>query len=126
VRNPEAGAVRSLEELAFIWHERAARSNRTYDGFYPSVHLTYNFTEKFQARAAFAKTCGRPNFSFIIPNVTVNEFTDPADESLVTGGRLNMRNPGLLPWAADNYDLTAEYPNRLGGIATEIGIRGSF
>jgi len=110
------GAANSLQELPFIWQERAARSNRTYDGFYPSVHLTYNFTEKLQARAAFAKTYGRPNFSFIIPSVTVNEFTDPEDDSVVTGGRLNMRNPGLLPWAADNYDLTLEYYTNQGGM----------
>lgn len=114
VRNPEAGAVRSLEELPFIWHERAARSDRTYDGLYPSVHLTYNFTEKLQARAAFAKTYGRPNFTFIIPNVEVNESI--GEDGDVTGGRLRMRNPGLLPWAADNYDLTVEYYTDQGGM----------
>lgn len=113
VRRPEVGAANSLQELPYIWMERAARSNRTYDGFYPSVHLTYNFTEKFQARAAYAKTYGRPNFSFIIPNITVNEFIDTEGGS--TGGRLNMRNPGLLPWKADNYDLTAEYYTDQGG-----------
>ena len=107
VRIPGAGASGSLEELPFLWQERAAHSRRTYDGYYPSVHLTYNFTEKLQARAAFAQTYGRPNFDQIIPLVTVNEFTDADD--VVTGGRLSMRNPGLLPWAANNYDLTTEY-----------------
>lgn len=114
VRNPAVGAAGSLQELPFIWQERAAVSQRSYDGFYPSVHLTYNFTEKLQTRAAFAQTYGRPNFSFIIPNVVVNEFTGASGD--VTGGRLTMRNPGLLPWSADNYDLTVEYYTDQGGV----------
>ncbi|MBI4626945.1 MAG: TonB-dependent receptor [Verrucomicrobia bacterium] len=114
VRNPAAGAAGSMEELAVTWRERAAVSNRTYDGFYPSVHATYNFTERLQARAAFAQTYGRPDFSFIIPNVVVNEFS--GSDGDVTGGRLTMRNPGLLPWSADNYDLTLEYYTDQGGV----------
>lgn len=114
VRNPEAGAPNSLEELDFIWHERASRSNRTYDGFYPSVHLTYSITNRLQARAAYAKTYGRPNFTFIIPNTVVNEFE--GEDGNVTGGRLTVRNPGLLPWTADNYDLTLEYYTDGGGV----------
>ena len=114
VRNPAAGAANSLEELALVWKERAAISQRTYDGFYPSVHITYNFTEKLQSRLAYAQSYGRPNFSFIIPNVVVNEFTGADGD--VTGGRLTMRNPGLLPWSADNYDFTTEYYTAHGGV----------
>ena len=114
VRNPAAGAANSLEELAVIWKERAAISGRTYDGLYPSVHLTYSLTEKLQSRLAYAKSYGRPDFSFIIPNVVVNEFTGAAGD--VTGGRLTMRNPGLLPWSAENYDLTTEYYTDRGGV----------
>lgn len=114
VRKPEAGAAGSLQELDFIWHERAARSKRTYDGYYPSLHLTYNFTEKFQSRAAYAKTYGRPNFSFVIPRTVVTEFTNQT--GAVTGGQLTVRNPGLLPWTADNYDLTTEYYTDQGGV----------
>jgi iron complex outermembrane receptor protein len=114
VRKPEAGAAGSLQELDFIWHERATRSKRSYDGYYPSLHLTYNFTEKLQSRAAYAKTYGRPNFSFIIPRTVVSEFTNQAGD--VTGGRLTVRNPGLLPWSAENYDITTEYYTDQGGV----------
>lgn len=114
VRRPEAGEVRSLEELALIWKARGAVSERSYDGFYPSVHITYNITEKLQSRVAWAQTYGRPNFSFIIPNIVVNEFTGADGD--VTGGRLTMRNPGLLPWSADNYDFTTEYYTEHGGV----------
>lgn len=114
VRRPEVGASNSLQELPYIWIERGARAGRNYDGYYPSLHLTYNFTEQFQMRAAFAQTYGRPDFSFIIPSVTVNEFTDSGGS--ITGGRLTQRNPGLLPWSADNYDLTIEYYTNQGGV----------
>ena len=114
VRRPEVGAANSIEELPFVWQARAARSERSYDGWYPSVHITYNWTEKLQSRLAWAQTYGRPNFSFIIPNVVVNEFTNTSGD--VTGGRLTMRNPGLLPWTADNYDITTEYYTDHGGV----------
>jgi TonB-dependent receptor len=114
IRKPEAGTSGSLQEIELTWHERAARTKRTYDGYYPSLHLTYNFTEKLLARAAYAKTYGRPDFSFIIPRTVVSEFTDSDGD--VSGGRLTVRNPGLLPWTADNYDLTLEYYTDQGGV----------
>lgn len=113
IRRPEAGATGSMEQVNLTWRERASRSKRTYDDFYPSVHLTYNITEKFLARAAYAKTYGRPNFTFIIPNTVINEFENAAGD--VTGGRLTVRNPGLRPWTADNFDLSVEYYTDQGG-----------
>ena len=56
IRKPEAGAAGSREQVNLTWHERASRSKRTYDDYYPSLHLTYNMTERFLARAAYAKT----------------------------------------------------------------------
>jgi iron complex outermembrane receptor protein len=113
IRRAVAGATGSIEQIELTWHERKARSKRSYDDFYPSVHFTYNMTEKFLARAAYAKTYGRPDFTFIIPNTVINEFEN--SEGDVTGGRLTVRNPGLLPWTADNYDISIEYYTDQGG-----------
>jgi len=113
IRRTDAGATGSVEQMQLIWHERASRAKRSYDGFYPSLHLTYNITERLQARAAYARTYGRPNFTFIIPNTVVSEFVD--GEGDVTGGRLTVRNPGLRPWTADNFDLSLEYYTDQGG-----------
>ena len=119
IRKPAAGAAGSLEELFFTRKERANAANRSYDGYYPSVHLTYLATEKFQLRAAYAKTYGRPDFSNIIPNATITEndlefSTDPN----ASPGTISVRNTGLKPWIAQNYDLSAEYYTENGGLIT--------
>lgn len=114
IRKVEAGAVGSMEQLRLTLLERGARAERTYDGYYPSIHATYNITNSFQARLAYAKTYGRPNFSQIIPNATINEF-DHADPGAVLG-TITLRNPGLRPWSADNYDVSIEHYTDAGGL----------
>ena len=115
IRRPEAGAAGSIEELRLTRFERAARAKRDYDGYYPSVHLTYSVTENFLARLAYARTYGRPNFNQIIPNATVNDLDEAADPSGLPG-TISLRNPGLKPWTADNFDLSLEFYSRSGGL----------
>lgn len=118
IRKPEAGAAGSLQELRLTRQERAAHASRSYDGYYPSLHLTYNLRENLLVRAAFAKTYGRPDFTNIIPNSTVSEVdldSDTADPSL-SRGTINIRNTGLQPWTGDNYDLSLEYYTTQGGL----------
>ncbi|MES2695093.1 MAG: TonB-dependent receptor, partial [Verrucomicrobiota bacterium] len=119
VRKPEAGAAASLAESLLTRQHRAFFAHKEYDGYYPSIHLTYNATENFLLRAAWAKTYGRPNYSDIIPRTvtTGNDF----DEDDVLGesqyrGVITIRNPNLSPWTADNYDLSAEYYTDNGGL----------
>lgn len=107
IRKPEAGAVGSLEQLRLTHRERAARNGETYDGIYPSAHLTWNFSDNLLARAAYAKTYGRPNLTEIIPNTTIDEFD--VDDPNAIQGNITVTNPGLKPWSADNYDLSLEY-----------------
>jgi len=114
IRRPDAGIAGSIEDVSLVWIEREARSKRVYDDFFPSLHVNYNLTERLMVRAAYAKTYGRPDFSFIVPNTVINESTNPQGD--VVGGTLTVRNPGLLPWTADNYDLSLEYYTDQGGI----------
>lgn len=114
IRRPDAGAVGSLEELRLIRIERGLRAKRSYDGYYPSLHLNYNATANFLTRFGYARTYGRPNFGEIIPSATVNEF-DTEDPNAI-GGTISVTNPGLKPWSADNYDLSLEYYTDQGGI----------
>jgi iron complex outermembrane recepter protein len=119
IRRPEAGAVGSMEELRLVRQERANLGNRSYDGYYPSLHLTYNATEKFLVRAAYAKTYGRPNFTNIVPNATINENdVDLSSDPDALPGVISIRNTGLRPWVAQNYDLSAEYYTDNGGLIT--------
>jgi TonB-dependent receptor len=118
-RKPEAGVAGSLEDLRITRFERASRANRAYDGYYPSVHLNFQATEKLLFRLAYAKTYGRPDFTNIVPNATIteNDIEFSTDPSAIPG-TINIRNTGLKPWTAQNYDLSAEYYTESGGLIT--------
>ena len=115
IRKPEAGAAGSIQEIELVRKERGSRANRDYDGYYPSVHLTYNVSTNFLARASFARTYGRPNFTEIIPNTSIGELDANNDPNLLDG-RITVNNPGLMPWSAKNYDLSLEYYTPQGGL----------
>ena len=117
LRKPEAGAAGSYQEFLLTRSRRASNSSRDYDGYYPSIHFTFNVAENFLARAAYARTYGRPNFTDIIPR-TVATQSDLDDEDAPEGSRgtLTIRNPALNPWTADNFDLSAEYYTASGGL----------
>jgi iron complex outermembrane receptor protein len=116
IRKPEAGAVGSLQEAQLVYRERGYHARRSYDGYYPSLHLTFNLTSNFLARAAYAKTYGRPAFADIIPNaVTSENDVDPGDNRGTELGTITVRNTGLLPWSAENFDLSLDYYTDTGG-----------
>jgi TonB-dependent receptor len=83
------------------YQERAAVSDRKYDGLYPSLNASFNLTENLILRAAYAETIGRPNISFIIPGTTIS---DPD----VANPTITVNNTGLKPWSARSYDLSLE------------------
>lgn len=113
IRKPAAGAVGSLEELNLILQERAQMSDRTYSGYYPSLHLTYSVKENLLVRAAYARTYGRPDFVDVLPRTVV---AIPAIDNPDPIGNLTVRNPALNPWTADGYDLSVEYYTKDGGV----------
>ena len=119
IRKPAAGAVGSLEELRLTRRERAFKNERTYDGYFPSAHVTFEIRENLQARLAYARTYGRPNFSDIIPNATFSE-RDLSDADInnpdIVKGTVTIRNTALKPWSGDNYDLSLEYYTQSGGL----------
>jgi TonB-dependent receptor len=117
IRRPDAGAVGSLEQLNLTHVERGFGASRSYDGYYPSLHLTYNLRENLLLRLAYAKTYGRPNYAEIIPNTVINENdlgAEPDPNAVL--GTLTVRNTGLRPWTAGNYDLSFEYYTDTGGL----------
>ena len=116
IRRPEAGAVNSLEQLALTHRERGSRNAKSYDGLYPSLHLTWNFSPNLLARFAYAETYGRPNLSEIVPSTTVDEFD--SDDPNALQGNITTTNPSLKPWSADNFDLSLEYYTDRGGLFT--------
>lgn len=89
------------------WQARAQSHSGSYDGFYPSTHLSYNINPNLILRFAFAQTLGRPDFGNILPGTEVNEdeTAGPGDP----GGSVKVRNPELGPYTSNNYDLSLEY-----------------
>ena len=91
----------ALATARLRYTERAAESSRTYAGYYPSFNSTFYLTEQLVARAAYAKTLGRPALSEVIPSIAVS---DPAAAVRTA----TIVNSGLKPWSADNFDLSLE------------------
>ena len=116
VRKAEAGAAGSIQELALVRKERAAYAERSYDGYYPSLHTTFNVTDNFLVRAAFAKTFGRPDLGSIIPNTTIDENDNPNPPAGSPPGTITFTNSGLKPYSAKNYDISLEYYFPSGGL----------
>ncbi len=114
VRRTDAGTAGSLQELALTRVERGYKATREYDGVYPSLHLSYNLTNDLILRFAYAKTLGRPDYADIIPNADINENDNDPNQP----GTVNIRNTGLKPWTADNWDLSLEYYFGRGGLAS--------
>ena len=107
VRNAAGQLVRiSTDPLTLArlqYTERGSRAKKHYGDYYPSLNASYSFTESFVARAAYARTIGRPDLNFIIPSRSV------ADPAVAENNRvINTTNAGLEPWTADNYDLSFE------------------
>jgi len=90
---------------------------KTYDGYYPSLSGTFTAMENLLVRVGYAKTLSRPNYSNILPTLSVNQVTNPADNATGTGlGTIAAKNPNLKPWEADGYDVSLEYYTRQGGV----------
>ncbi len=119
-RNPDGSFVRNaagarvlLSSDALVlrrlrYTERGASTHSNYQGYYPSLNTSYRMSDHFVARAAYARTIGRPNVNLLIPGTTISEPD-------VATPIITVNNPGLRPWTADNYDLTFEVYDVKGG-----------
>ena len=94
-------STNALETARLRYGKRGAEATREYSGYYPSFNSTYYFTDTLVARAAYAKTLGRPSLAEVIPGITVS---DPAAAVRTA----TIVNSGLEPWSADNFDLSFE------------------
>jgi len=97
----------ALATARLRYTERGSRAEREYADYYPSINSTYYVTEELVARAAFAKTLGRPLLSEVVPSITISDPTVAQPSATVV-------NSGLKPWSADNFDLSFESYNLKG------------
>jgi TonB-dependent receptor len=115
-RRPVPIVADALTLAKLQYQERAAYSEKDYDDFYPSFNASYNLGANFVLRAAYARTIGRPDLSFITPGTSIS---DPSAASPT----ITVINTGLQPWTANNYDLTLESYEFKGATMAVSGFR---
>lgn len=116
IYNSSGGLITSdpATQRRLQYQRRAQTSSRSYDGYYPSLHLVYNLSDNLIARFAYAKTLGRPDFAEILPGTIINPDDNAGQDE--PDGSVTVRNTGLQPYEGDNYDLTLEYYFKPAGV----------
>ena len=95
----------------------AARRSKKFKQF-PSLHSTYNLTENIQFQLAWAQTMSQNALNrSVLPRIIVDH--EVQDSGAL--GNIEIRNPNLKPWIANNYEARVSYFNRTGGV---IGLGG--
>jgi TonB-dependent receptor len=106
------------ERLRLINRERGNIESQTYDGLYPSLNANYAFTENLVARAAYARTIGRPDVQYVVAGITIPV---PTDTNATTARTIVVGNPGLEPWTADSFHLSLDSYHLKGGFGS-VGV----
>jgi TonB-dependent receptor len=75
------------------------RATGSYEHWFPGVYLTYQINPNLQARANWTNSIGRPGFTTLVPNFSVNDSTRV----------VNVNNPGLGPQTSENWDAGLAY-----------------
>lgn len=108
----------SVERNRLIFQERANYESQGYDGLYPSLNVNYAFNENLVARAAYARTIGRPDVRYVVAGITM---PTPTDTNPTSARTIVVGNPGLEPWTADSFHLSLDSYHLKGGFGS-IGI----
>ncbi|CAB9493628.1 TonB-dependent receptor [Alteromonas macleodii] len=75
----------------------------SYEHFLPNLDFSLNVTDDIVTRFAYSKTVARSDITAMFPATSLNNH-------LATGPfRASQGNPNLLPYEADNFDLSVEY-----------------
>lgn len=74
-------------------------SAQNYTDILPSVNVKYEFDDKIIGRAAYYAAIVRPSFGDMAPNAFLNDDRD----------EIELGNPNLNPYSADNFDVALEY-----------------
>ncbi len=107
LRTPTGAAIAkapsgSLAGAQFQFFERGTAIDTRYGDLFPSVNLTARFRPELLARVSYARSLARPNFSAILPSISV---PDPTTNNRT----LILSNGNIRPWTADSYGFSLEY-----------------
>jgi iron complex outermembrane receptor protein len=108
----------SLLAAQLRYVRKGARAEGSNDGWFPSGEIAWNFTDNLVLRAGYAKTQAKNRYQrSVIPAHTIT-FSAPTSGpfSGIAIGTINLRNPNLQPWTADNFEAHLEYYTAQGGV----------
>ncbi|MBC7368310.1 MAG: TonB-dependent receptor [Undibacterium sp.] len=132
LNNPLAGYITNASGQPVLNPDLAARAkaqykdrgdirSKSYDGAYPSFDTSYNVTHNIVARAAYARSIGRPDLGNIIPSTTL------PDTSLISNTyAITTVNAALKPTQTNAFDVSLEYYFAKTGVFSVGAFRKDF
>ncbi|MDR2673401.1 MAG: TonB-dependent receptor [Opitutaceae bacterium] len=103
----DSNSYDDMDEVNAAYSEKQ-NYNRSYDDFFPGVHLRYRLTGNLQARASLHTSIGRPEIDNLLPGFAVSS----------TEQRITINNPDIKPQYAYNFDFSLEYYMKPMGMIT--------
>mgnify|MGYP003350206858 CR=1 FL=1 len=91
-----------VSKLTYL--DRAARSEKEYLRWFPSLNASYNLRENLIARAAYFHSVGRPNFIQYSGGITLPDTSSPPTAS----NRITVNNAAIKAWSARTFSLRLE------------------
>lgn len=92
-----------VSQLTFL--DRAARANKEYLRYFPSLNAAYSIGENLVVRASYYTSVGRPDYVQYTGGLTLPNPESPAS----TSNRIVVNNVGIKTWSADTTKLRFEY-----------------
>lgn len=124
IRNSAGQPIRVSTDPAVIaglqYKERGAYAKRDYDDYFPSLAAVFDLSDSFLVRASYARSIGRPDFSSIIPGISI------ADPTTSSSRIIRVNNIDLKPWKGEKLDLSLEYYFKSAGLITLGGYQKSI
>jgi TonB-dependent receptor len=94
--------------------ESRTTAHHNYTHWLPSAIVKYDATDALVLRGAFTSTIGRPQYTQLAGYTRANYLPDLTNPNIFEG-TVSASNPDLMPYAASNFDLSAEYYLETGG-----------
>jgi len=89
------------------WNNPVANAG-SYTRSFPSIHFTYDISDRLRAQASWSTSFGRPPFTNLVPSASIS---DPNQT-------VTISNPSVGPQYAKNIDLSLQYYLRPAGIVS--------
>lgn len=116
----------TLAHTRAIYREKGAANDAVNEGWFPSLHAAYDFSDRLSLQAGYARTQGRIDYATaLLPNNQVSDDPVTSGDGVGAIGQITLQNPNLRPWTADNFEARLSW--RFGrGLIALGGFRKQF